>query len=229
MGPLQFGRNFKVAGAGVARHHRHPGWPEQSQPVRLNDGEELLLRPIMRRDGASWRSLRLANQPVLQPVEPTVLGTWEDAHSSEAWRLTFGYLRSSANQGNLVPLVIELAGQFVGQLTLGNIQRGAVSEAWIGYWVDQEVSGRGVAKAAVALGIDLAFERVGLHRLTATYLPNNPASGAVLAANGFQQEGVLRRSLHIDGDWQDHVYMALLEDDFATGAVARLRQRGAIQ
>lgn len=74
-------------------------------------------------------------------------------------------------------MVIELDGRFVGQLTIGNIQHGGISDAWIGYWVSSAVTGRGIATAACALGVDHAFRRIGLHRLTATYLPSNPASG----------------------------------------------------
>lgn len=85
-----------------------------------------------------------------------------------------------------------------------------------------------MATAATALGVDHAFGRVGLHRVTATYLEHNPASGRVLAANGFRHEGYLRRNLHIDGAWQDHHYVALVKEDFASTAVERLRQAGRL-
>ena len=74
--------------------------------------------------------------------------------------------------------------------------------------------------------MDHAFARVGLHRLTATYLPDNPASGKVLEHNGFREEGYLHRNLHIDGQWRDHHLVALNADDFASCAVHRLRQAG---
>ena len=74
----------------------------------------------------------------------------------------------------------------------------------------------------------LCVRRAGLHRVTATYLEHNPASGRVLAANGFRHEGYLRRNLHIDGAWQDHHYVALVKEDFASTAVERLRQAGRL-
>lgn len=89
--------------------------------------------------------------------------------------------------------------------------------------------GRGVATAACALGVDHGFGRVGLHRITATYLPDNPASGKVLAANGFREEGFLRRNLHIDGQWRGHVFVALNADDYPLTAVERLRAAGRIR
>jgi acetyltransferase len=88
--------------------------------------------------------------------------------------------------------------------------------------------GRSVATAALALGVDHAFQRVGVHRITATYLPDNPASKRVLSNNGFRDEGLLRGFLHIDGAWRDHHQSSLLADDFPESAVVRLRARGRL-
>ena len=115
-----------------------------------------------------------------------------------------------------------------GQVTLGNIQHGIVSECWIGYWVHSPFMGRGIATAACALGTDHAFYRVGMHRVTATYLPSNPASGRVLRACGYREEGFMRRNLHIDGEWRDHHFVALNVDDFPSSAVSRLAAAGRV-
>ncbi|ALC05331.1 acetyltransferase [Corynebacterium deserti GIMN1.010] len=164
----------------------------------------------------------------LKPVEPTVPTSWGEAHSRLAWWDNISYLLKSARKGSIVPMVIELDGRFVGQLTIGNIQHGGISDAWIGYWVSSTVTGRGVASAACALGVDHAFRRIGLHRLTATYLPTNPASGRVLAHSGFREEGYLVRNLHIDGRWMDHHFVALLADEYSITAVERLTRDGRL-
>lgn len=205
-----------------------PGWPEMTGDVRLRDGSLLRLRPLTSRDGKDWMAMRLTDERWLKPVEPTTHGTWWDAHSPAAWRNTWLNLRKLAQNGVVVPLAIELDGEFAGQVTLGNIQHGAVGECWIGYWVHSAYMGRGVATAACALGTDHAFARVGMHRVTATYLPYNPASGKVLAACGYREEGFMRRNLHIDGEWRDHHFVALNVDDFPTTAVARLHAAGRI-
>lgn len=220
---------IKQWGPQAPRHRIHPGWPELTEAVHLADGARVQLRPLVKKDQNRWRELRVANQEFLEPVEPTVVGTWEEAHGPAAWSAMFDHLRLAASSGTIIPLVIELDGMFAGQLTLGNIQHGIVSDCWIGYWVDAAVTGRGVAKTAVALGTDLAFTRVGLHRVTATYLPSNPASGKVLADNGYREEGVLRRNLHVNGAWQDHILMALVADDYEKNAVDRLRSVGVLR
>ncbi|MDO5076335.1 GNAT family N-acetyltransferase [Corynebacterium sp.] len=218
----------RVTGRPKARHPRHPGWPEATPEVQLLDGSSVRLRPLVFTDGAAWREQRLSDQHILQPVEPTMPSGWSSAHSKSAWLGTILSLRSAADTGTLLPMAIELDGKFVGQVTLGNIQHGVVSDCWIGYWVHSSVTGRGIATAALALGLDHAFRRVGVHRVTATYLPENLASGKVLQHCGCRTEGFLRRNIHIDGEWRDHYLVAITQDDFTQSAVKRLRESGRI-
>lgn len=206
----------------------HPGWPEPTPTVHIPGKSTLRLRPLSPRDGKDWARMRVVDESILRPVEPTVPGTWEDAHSPAAWRANWSNLRRFAGDGIIVPLAIELDGRFIGQVTLGNIQHGAIGECWIGYWVYSRYSGRGIATVACALGVDHAFARIGMHRVTATYLPDNPASGRVLANAGFRPEGYLRENLHIDGAWRDHHFVAQNIDDLPGSAVERLAARGRL-
>lgn len=205
----------------------HPGWPEPTPTVKIPLGS-LRLRPLASSDGKHWSRMRIRDEEILRPVEPTVPGTWEDGHSQAAWRSNWQNLRRFAHDGIIVPLAIELDGRFIGQVTLGNIQHGAIGECWIGYWVYSRYSGRGIATVACALGVDHAFARIGMHRVTATYLPDNPASGKVLANVGFREEGYLRENLHIDGAWRDHHFVAQNIDDLPGSAVERLAARGRL-
>lgn len=206
----------------------HPGWPEHTPTVHIPGNSAMRLRPLASGDGRDWARMRIHDESFLRPVEPTVPGTWEEAHSPVAWRANWSNLRRFANDGIIVPLAIELDGRFVGQVTLGNIQHGAIGECWIGYWVYSRYAGRGIATVACALGVDHAFARIGLHRVTATFLPENPASGKVLAKAGFRSEGYLRENLHIDGAWRDHHFVAQNIDDLPGSAVERLAARGKL-
>lgn len=221
-------RSYRQPGRGP-RDVLHPGWPESTPAVRLPDGARLRLRPLTSRDARDWREQRLLDEPHLRPVEPTAHDGWEAAHSQTAWWNFFTGIRDAARKGQVVPLVIELEGRFAGQVTLGTIQHGSVSDCWIGYWVHSAAQGRGVATAACALGTDHAFRRIGLHRVTATYLPDNPASGRVLQVNGFREEGYLRANLHIDGRWRDHHFVAQNIEDHRGSCVERLRSVGRLR
>ena len=207
----------------------HPGWPTRTSQVMLQDGSLVNLRPLARGDASAWRRYRLADEQLIRPVEPTVHGKWEEAHTTDRFMEQLAMMRRLAAAGIMLPLAIDVDGSFSGQLTVGGIERGASSSCWLGYWVSSIVQGRGVAQAAVALAADHIFDRVGLHRITATYLPDNPASARVLQNVGFRREGELRRNLHIDGQWRDHVQVSLLHDDYVLSAQGRLQRQGKLR
>src|SRR5690625_3590142 len=102
------------------------------------------LRPLVSTDKGAWRTQRIADEKCSRPGEPTAVGSWKDAHSESSWRSHCHSRGSSARSGLLVPMVIEVNGQFAGQLTLGNIQHGGISDCWIGYWVYSKYTGAGV-------------------------------------------------------------------------------------
>lgn len=126
----------------------------------------------------------------------------------------------------MLPYVIELDGQFCGQLTIGNVTHGALRSAWIGYWVASAVTGGGVATAALALGVDHCFGQVALHRVEATVRPENAASRAVLSKVGFREEGLLRRYLDVDGAWRDHLLVAITVEEINGSASSTLVRGG---
>lgn len=184
------------------------------------------VRPIRMRDASEWSRLRIKNQNDLLPWEPTGQGSWAGRHQPSSWGPMFSILKSEAKRGSVLPFVIELDGRYAGQLTIGNVQRGAVRSAWIGYWVDSDAAGGGVASGAVALGVDHAFGVVGLHRLEATVQPDNRASQAVLAKVGFRQEGLLKRYMDVNARWRDHLLFGLTVDEVSGSAVDTLIRAG---
>ncbi|GGK49246.1 putative ribosomal-protein-alanine acetyltransferase RimJ [Nocardia camponoti] len=162
----------------------------------------------------------------LEPWEPTGRGAWEARNHASNWPSLWTSLKAEARRGAMIPLVIEVDGQFSGQLTIGNITRGALRSAWIGYWVAKDLGGQGVATAALALGLDHCFGPVGLHRVEATVRPENHASQAVLRNVGFREEGVLRRYLDVDGAWRDHLLVGLTIEEVQSTVVGRLVLEG---
>jgi len=49
-------------------------------------------------------------------------------------------LRSLARRGQTLPFMIMVDGVLAGQVTVGNVLRGSLRSAWVGYWVDSEVT-----------------------------------------------------------------------------------------
>lgn len=194
-------------------------------PLRVAAGV-IRLRPVRMRDAAQWSRIRLADRSLLEPWEPTAEVDWGVRHAVSSWPAVCSGLRSEARRGRMLPYVIEVDGQFRGQLTIGNVTHGALRSAWIGYWVANDVTGGGVATGALALGLDHCFGPVTLHRVEATVRPENAASRAVLAKVGFREEGLLRRYLDVDGAWRDHLLVALTVEEIEGSVTGGLVQRG---
>lgn len=212
-------------GSGGPDSGRHPGWPAKLGPLRTASGDVRLRAPRLR-DASAWSSARLRDRVYLQRWEPTSTATWQDRNSVASWPGHWSALRSLGRRGTALPFTITVDDEFAGQLTVGNVVRGALRSAWIGYWLMERLAGGGAATAAVALAVDHCFTQVGLHRLEATVRPENAASLRVLEKSGFRHEGLFERYLDVAGGWRDHYVYALTAEDIPGGAVAALVRAG---
>jgi ribosomal-protein-alanine N-acetyltransferase len=204
---------------------RHPGWPAQLGPLRVAAGVVEIRRPSLW-DASAWSRVRRRDRLHLQSWEPTVPGSWNDNNAGLAWPGQWSTLRGLARRGLTLPFVITVDGELAGQVTVGNIVRGSLCSAWVGYWVGTHVTAGGVATGAVALAVDHCFAAAGLHRLEATVRPENHASVRVLTKLGFREEGLFRRYLDVAGGWRDHLCFALTTEDVPSGLVNRLVTEG---
>jgi ribosomal-protein-alanine N-acetyltransferase len=94
------------------------------------------------------------------------------------------------------------------------ILRGA-EEGEIWYLVEPQSWGQGIATAAARHLLDLGFGELGLHRLWATCLPENPASARVLEKVGMRKEGFLVGNLKIHGVWKSSFLYAMLAGEWS--------------
>ncbi len=170
--------------------------------------------------------MRLSERAHLEPWEPSAEGSWNARHHTSSWPGILSGLKAEARKGHMLPMAIEVDGDFCGQITVGNIVRGALRSGWIGYWVSKDFNGRGVATAALALGLDHCFGSAGLHRVEATVRPENLASQAVLRHVGFRQEGLLKNYLDVDGGWRDHLLVAITSSEVQGSVADRLVRTG---
>jgi len=198
------------------------GWPVVlSEPALLD--EPVTLRPVKTKDAAEWRDTRVRNSAWLRPWEPTNPETPLYRSSLGPYVAMARTMRREARQGLTLPWVVTYGGRFAGQLTVGSIVWGSARSAQVGYWIDAAYAGRGIIPTALAMAVDHCFFAVGLHRIEATIRPENQASRRVVEKLGFREEGVRRRSLHIDGSWRDHVCYALTLEDVPSGLLPRWR------
>ena len=100
-------------------------------------------------------------------------------------------------------------GDIVGFLNLGEIIRGSLDQAFIGYGGVAGHEGRGYMGEAMQLVLREAFTTLKLHRIEANIQPDNLPSIAVARRAGFLLEGFSPRYLKINGRWRDHQRWAI--------------------
>ena len=194
-----------------------------SWPVTLESGD-IVLRPIRYRDRKEWTQLRSRNSEWLAPWEasnPAPGGGLPD------YRQMVRSLKTQAAQASALPFVITAwtpghkSPVIVGQLTVSSIVWGSAMMASLGYWVDRDRAGQGIAPTAVAMATDYCFNTMGLHRMEINIRPENGPSLRVVEKLGFRDEGFRPRFLHINGEWADHRAFALTAEEVPGGLLAK--------
>ena len=168
------------------------------------------IRVVSTDDAEAFADLLARNRAFLAPWDPI---RNEDYFTADGQRTLARRSLRRLRQGLDWPGVITVDGAPVGRVNLNNLIRGAFCSADLGYWVDQTHNGRGVATAAVAAVVRLAFTELDLHRVQAGTLLHNRGSQRVLERNGFTPIGIAPRYLQIAGRWQDHLLFQRLADD----------------
>jgi [ribosomal protein S5]-alanine N-acetyltransferase len=178
-------------------------WIAPESGLRI-EGQGVRLRPPRAADYAEWRDLRQASHSFLQPWEPT----WPaDDLSRAAFRRRLMAYARDRDAGLAYPFFIFRTEDeaLTGGITLSNVRRGVAQMGSIGYWCGQPFTRQGHTLAAVRALCDFAFRALGLHRVEAACIPENAPSRTLLLKAGFEEEGLARAYLKINGVWRDHV------------------------
>ena len=100
----------------------------------------------------------------------------------------------------------------IGDLALNNIIRGAFLSCHLGYKMDQRELSKGYMTEAVRRALVYAFDDLKLHRVEANIIPRNQPSRRVVTKLGFEEEGLARKYLKINGVWEDHIHYVIFND-----------------
>ncbi len=149
-------------------------------PPRTLRTPRLLLRPTIPEDArrafeiqSSWKVSRMLAKVGYPPSEREI----------EDW---FRGHRDDWLAGSAFRFAITRDDVFLGVADFDEVVE---AEGSLGYWLDENVWGQGIAREAASAVVQFAFDDVGLVRLRAGHADDNPASGKVLAALGFRYTG----------------------------------------
>ena len=129
-----------------------------------------------------------------------------DGVAFNAWLGTF------ANDTSKVLFVIRKRGNpapcgYIQITNIHPIHRSAEIGIRIG---SDEDRGRGIGKSALKLAVDYTWNHLNLNRIQLTVLATNHRAIRAYKAVGFEEEGLFRRAVFINGTWTDVLAMAAL-------------------
>lgn len=102
--------------------------------------------------------------------------------------------------------------RIIGSVSFSNIVWGAFLSCHLGYKLDKDEINKGYMTEAIQKGIEIIFEDYKLHRIEANIMPSNKPSLRVVEKLGFYNEGLAYKYLKINGKWEDHIHMVLLNN-----------------
>lgn len=186
---------------------------KKGENVVLMEGKKCYIRTFQVKDAQNlaglvsrnkyfWSTYEPLHQSEYYTVEVQTKKIRESLYLMESNReFTFGIYALGTNN-------------LIGHIALYAVKRLPYSSAFVGYAMDEVYAGQGIVTEAVEMVVRFAFATIGLHRVEAYVAPENKASIRVLEKAGFQQEGILRKLLYINGEWVDHCMYAILDEEW---------------
>ncbi|MGZ9585854.1 GNAT family N-acetyltransferase [Paenibacillus marinisediminis] len=166
------------------------------RPFILSDAEELLLLQNKNRSFFSNYSMtRPANYWSLEAQQELIVK--REQNKQKDIEYYFGIYKENDHK-------------LIGTISLFQVMRGNLQSALIGYFLDQEHNGKGFATESAKSIVKYAFETLNLHRIEAGVQPHNIGSIRVLEKAGFHKEGIAIKNVKINGIWEDHQVLAIL-------------------
>lgn len=180
----------------------------------LLTGERIYLRAFEESDAQSLVRLIKRNRMFWGQTEPQ----WEAGYYTFEGQLqNIRYFREGFQLGQFYTFGVYERGtdNLIGLVNLYEVKGGPFQSAMVGYSVDKNHTGKGIASESLSLVLSFAFDALQLNRVSAEVMPRNGSSVRVLEKAGFQKEGFRRNNILIRGAWESHLQYALLKKDWA--------------
>ena len=177
-------------------------------------------RPILETERLILRPFTLADAPEVQRLagaREIAATTLNIPHpypngAAEAW---IGSHQANFEAGRFVNYAITRRddGALLGAISLA--LRREDQRAEMGYWLGVPYWNQGYTSEAARALIRYGFETLGLNRIYATHLANNPASGRVMQKVGMTYEGTLRQHVWKWGEAHDLPHYGILKSEYS--------------
>lgn len=138
---------------------------------------------------------------------------WLDRMTDETVQLAFirGCMKDYGN-GQGPKVIIWYDSKLVGFIAHKDYKPLNKSIA-LGYWLDEDYTGKGIMTKACKCMIDMAFER-DINKVEIHCASENKTSRNIPKRLGFTEEGIVRAAELINGQYMDNVIYGMLKDEW---------------
>lgn len=168
-------------------------------------GEKVILRPITLEDTpliVKWRNTDSVRKNFIFRETFT-----EEMH--ERW------MRTKVASGEVVQYIIidKSEGKPVGSVYYRDIDAKNRSAEYGIFVGEESARGKGLGSETAKLFVKFGFEQLKLHRISLRLLSGNVQAEKSYENAGFAREGVFRDMVHLDGQYRDVIFMAILNEE----------------
>ncbi|MGI6297643.1 MAG: GNAT family N-acetyltransferase [Saccharofermentanales bacterium] len=111
-------------------------------------------------------------------------------------------------------LIINCQGKIVGESVINEVDTDNMSACFrIGIF-DRKNFGRGIGTEAIKMTLKFGFEELNLHRIELEVFSFNERGYRAYKRVGFEEEGIKRKAVFIEGKYHDIIVMGILRDEF---------------
>ena len=171
--------------------------------------QRLVLRTPKIEDASILTRFIQSNKGYFEKWEPIRISSF---YTNESQLKRIAQFLTATNQVKFYIFRKEKPDQIIGEIGLSNIVRGVFQNCNLAYKLDEKHTGQGYMKESLRAVIEYVFEELELHRIEANIIPKNNKSINLIKKLGFEREGLSKKLLKINGEWQDHYRYALLNE-----------------
>lgn len=176
------------------------------------DGERIYIRFLDVSDAKAVLDLHLRNKDFFKKYTTTKN---EDFYTLEYQEdiIKDNIVKKDNDERYSFGIFIKNSDELIGNIALTEVLRNSLQSCYIGYYLDIQHNGKGYMTEVVKLIVKYAFEDLKLHRIEAGVMPHNIRSMRVLEKAGFIKEGIARKNVKINGIWEDHQVLAIVNEN----------------
>jgi len=174
--------------------------------------ENLILRTLELEDIHILKEYIIDNIAFMEKWSPKTDSSFYETENLE--KIVLQEIEQNKSKSTLkLHIFLKEKNKLIGSISLSNIVYGPFLSCFLGYKLHKDYIKKGYMSEALEKIIHIAFKEFKLHRIEANIIPQNIASQKLVQKFGFENEGLSKKYLKINGVWEDHYHFVLLNKD----------------